>query len=112
MQRVSLGHAPRLEGGSASTGGGIRTHTVADLNRVPPASWATPAGRLTLPLPARRSGCSPLASDAVSPIPVLPQPVADSALGNPSLEIFNRLLKDRIVILGTEVSDDIANIIC
>jgi ATP-dependent Clp protease, protease subunit len=31
---------------------------------------------------------------------------------NPSLEIFNRLLKDRIVILGAEVSDDLANIIC
>ena len=26
--------------------------------------------------------------------------------------IYNRLLKDRIVILGTEVSDDIANIVC
>jgi ATP-dependent Clp protease protease subunit len=31
---------------------------------------------------------------------------------NPTSEIYNRLLKDRIVILGTEVSDDIANIIC
>src|SRR3954451_21285196 len=31
---------------------------------------------------------------------------------NPTSEIYNRLLKDRIVILGTEVNDDIANIIC
>jgi ATP-dependent Clp protease, protease subunit len=43
----------------------------------------------------------------------MPDPIAQqNAGGNPSLEIFNRLLKDRIVILGTEVNDDIANIIC
>ena len=29
-----------------------------------------------------------------------------------SAEIFNRLLKDRIIFLGTEVDDDIANMIC
>jgi ATP-dependent Clp protease, protease subunit len=42
----------------------------------------------------------------------LPSPVAQQATANPSLEIFNRLLKDRIVILGTDVNDDIANIVC
>jgi ATP-dependent Clp protease, protease subunit len=43
----------------------------------------------------------------------MPDPIAQQNAGsNPSLEIFNRLLKDRIVILGTEVNDDIANIIC
>jgi len=39
-------------------------------------------------------------------------PHAQSPLGNPTSEIFNRLLKDRIIILGTDVNDDIANIIC
>jgi ATP-dependent Clp protease protease subunit len=39
-------------------------------------------------------------------------PVAQNPLGNPTAEIFNRLLKDRIVILGTDVNDDIANIVC
>ena len=39
-------------------------------------------------------------------------PVAQTQLGNPTSEIFNRLLKDRIVILGSDVNDDIANIIC
>jgi ATP-dependent Clp protease protease subunit len=29
-----------------------------------------------------------------------------------SADIFNRLLKDRIIFLGTEVDDDIANMIC
>jgi ATP-dependent Clp protease protease subunit len=39
-------------------------------------------------------------------------PYAQTPMGNPTSEIFNRLLKDRIIILGTEVNDDIANIIC
>jgi ATP-dependent Clp protease protease subunit len=43
----------------------------------------------------------------------LPMPTtAQMQLGNPSADIFNRLLRDRIVILGTEVNDDIANILC
>jgi ATP-dependent Clp protease, protease subunit len=41
-----------------------------------------------------------------------PQPYAQTFVGNPTSEIYNRLLKDRIVMLGTEVDDDIANIIC
>jgi ATP-dependent Clp protease protease subunit len=36
---------------------------------------------------------------------------AQMQLQNPSADIFNRLLRDRIVMLGTEVSDDIANIL-
>src|SRR6187401_1513087 len=39
-------------------------------------------------------------------------PLAQNTLVNPSSEIYNRLLKDRIIILGTDVNDDIANIIC
>jgi ATP-dependent Clp protease protease subunit len=39
-------------------------------------------------------------------------PVAQSPMGNPTSEIFNRLLKDRIIILGTDVNDDIANQLC
>jgi ATP-dependent Clp protease protease subunit len=37
---------------------------------------------------------------------------ADLSSLNPTGEIFNRLLKDRIIILGSDVNDDIANIIC
>ena len=39
-------------------------------------------------------------------------PLAQNTLVNPSSEIYNRLLKDRIIILGTDVNDDVANIIC
>jgi ATP-dependent Clp protease protease subunit len=39
-------------------------------------------------------------------------PLAQTALANPTSEIYNRLLKDRIIILGTDVNDDVANIIC
>jgi ATP-dependent Clp protease protease subunit len=35
----------------------------------------------------------------------------DSAWGNPQSEVFNRLLQDRIVVLGSEVEDNIANLI-
>ena len=38
-------------------------------------------------------------------------PLAQTALINPSSDIYNRLLKDRIIILGTDVNDDIANMI-
>ncbi len=45
-------------------------------------------------------------------LPQMPYAQGPNGLGHPTAEIFNRLLKDRIIILGTEVSDDIANIIC
>ncbi|MFO7280775.1 MAG: ATP-dependent Clp protease proteolytic subunit [Thermoanaerobacterales bacterium] len=35
-----------------------------------------------------------------------------TSLVNPTHEIFNRLLRERIIFLGTEVDDDIANVIC
>jgi ATP-dependent Clp protease protease subunit len=42
-------------------------------------------------------------------IPGLPMALAGG--GDPQGDIFNRLLKSRVVFLGTEVSDDVANII-
>jgi ATP-dependent Clp protease protease subunit len=40
-------------------------------------------------------------------------PIAQSSSAlNPTHEIFNRLLRERIIFLGTEVDDDIANVIC
>jgi ATP-dependent Clp protease protease subunit len=41
-----------------------------------------------------------------------PITAADLSTLNPTSEIFNRLLRDRIIILGSDVTDDIANIIC
>lgn len=59
------------------------------------------------------SASAPLASIGVTHDLSSPSlPVAQTALGNPTSEIYNRLLKDRIIILGTDVNDDIANIIC
>jgi ATP-dependent Clp protease protease subunit len=37
--------------------------------------------------------------------------MATNMWGNPQAEVFNQLLKDRIVVLGSEVEDDIANLI-
>jgi ATP-dependent Clp protease protease subunit len=45
----------------------------------------------------------------VSPL----HPIAQSAaVVSPTHEIFNRLLRERIIFLGSEVDDDIANVIC
>ena len=41
----------------------------------------------------------------------IPATNKDSAWGNPQSEVFNRLLQDRIVVLGSEVEDTIANLI-
>jgi ATP-dependent Clp protease, protease subunit len=61
----------------------------------------------------RGNGSAPLASVGMTQTTDLPpMPHAQQSMGNPTSEIFNRLLKDRIIILGTDVNDDIANIIC
>jgi ATP-dependent Clp protease protease subunit len=54
-------------------------------------------------------GWSPLPSAPVSPL----HPIAQTAaVVSPTHEIFNRLLRERIIFLGTDVDDDIANVIC
>jgi ATP-dependent Clp protease protease subunit len=42
----------------------------------------------------------------------LPHPLALDAAPDGRMDIYNRLLKNRIVVLGTDVNDDIANMIC
>jgi ATP-dependent Clp protease, protease subunit len=44
--------------------------------------------------------------------PPLPFPHALDAAPDGRMDIYNRLLKNRIVVLGTDVNDDIANMIC
>ena len=39
-------------------------------------------------------------------------PVSFDGAGDPSSNIFTRLLKNRVIMLGTDVNDDIANQIC
>ncbi len=57
----------------------------------------------------RERAAAPLPSAAVSLI--LPTAQANASI-NPTYEIFNRLLRERIIFLGTEVDDDLANVIC
>jgi ATP-dependent Clp protease protease subunit len=45
-----------------------------------------------------------------NPLPLIH--ALDSAGGGDRMDIFNRLLKNRIVMLGTDVNDDMANSIC
>jgi ATP-dependent Clp protease, protease subunit len=44
-------------------------------------------------------------------MPELPSWVAKESMYNPQAEVFNRLLQDRIVVLGSEVEDNVANMI-
>ena len=43
--------------------------------------------------------------------PLAAGPLAKDMGSSPQLEVFNRLLQDRIVVLGTEVEDSVANMI-
>jgi ATP-dependent Clp protease protease subunit len=62
-----------------------------------------------------RSGTSdsPPLGTSMGADPVGADPSASSveSLANPRAEIFNRLLHDRIVVLGTDVNDEVANYI-
>ena len=44
-------------------------------------------------------------------MPMVPMVIEQSARGERSFDIYSRLLSERIVILGQEVNDDIANLI-
>jgi ATP-dependent Clp protease protease subunit len=44
--------------------------------------------------------------------PILPLPEAFEVNVDPRADIFNRLLKSRIIMLGTDVNDDVANQVC
>jgi ATP-dependent Clp protease, protease subunit len=45
------------------------------------------------------------------PVALIPMVVESSARGERSFDIFSRLLRERIIILGTEIDDQIANLI-
>ncbi|MDL2260170.1 ATP-dependent Clp endopeptidase proteolytic subunit ClpP [Deltaproteobacteria bacterium OttesenSCG-928-K17] len=42
----------------------------------------------------------------------VPMVVEQTGRGERAYDIYSRLLKDRIIILGSEVNDDVANLIC
>src|SRR5262249_31668862 len=45
------------------------------------------------------------------PVALIPMVVESSARGERSFDIYSRLLRERIIILGTEIDDQIANLI-
>ena len=44
--------------------------------------------------------------------PIAPQVAMAASIADPGADIFRMLLKDRIVVLGSDVNDDVANQIC
>jgi ATP-dependent Clp protease protease subunit len=51
-------------------------------------------------------------SEKVSVMQYIPYVIEQTGRGERSYDIYSRLLKDRIIILGTEVNDQVANAIC
>jgi ATP-dependent Clp protease protease subunit len=45
-------------------------------------------------------------------VPKLPGPMGLEGGFDPRMDVFNRLLKNRVIMLGSDVNDDIANQIC
>jgi len=74
--------------------------------RRPGRGLAAAAGRCPT---VRHRAETPLPSAAVSLITPTAQ---NGTLVSPTHEIFNRLLRERIIFLGSEVDDDLANVIC
>ena len=69
-------------------------------------SWVVDGRKLD-----RRAAGRRYPSPVTSMHPILPT-AQSTSLVSPTHEIFNRLLRERIIFLGTEVDDDIANVIC
>ena len=44
-------------------------------------------------------------------MPLIPYVIEQSQRGERVFDIYSRLLRDRVVFLGTEVNDDVANVI-
>ena len=44
-------------------------------------------------------------------MPLIPYVIEQSARGERGFDIFSRLLRDRIIFVGSEISDDVANVI-
>ncbi len=44
-------------------------------------------------------------------MPLIPYVIEQTHRGERSYDIYSRLLKDRIILLGTEIDDDVANVI-
>jgi ATP-dependent Clp protease, protease subunit len=79
------------------------------VHRVFPAVLAAGAARTAKKTRQWKWAPAPLPSAAVSLI----IPTAQNASNvSPTHEIFNRLLRERIIFLGNEVDDDIANVTC
>ncbi|MFP6607575.1 MAG: ATP-dependent Clp protease proteolytic subunit, partial [Myxococcota bacterium] len=44
-------------------------------------------------------------------MPLIPYVIEQSPRGERGMDIYSRLLRDRVIFLGTEVSDDVANVV-
>ena len=70
---------------------------------------------IILPEVGCRRGCptnlTPMTSSMPFPAGSVPASM-DAGMGDPRFDVFGRLMKNRVVMLGTDVNDDMANQIC
>jgi len=70
---------------------------------------------IILPEVGCRRGCrtslTPMTSSKPFPAGSVPASM-DAGMGDPRFDVFGRLMKNRVVMLGTDVNDDMANQIC
>lgn len=52
-----------------------------------------------------------MSSTPATPSPLIPPAMLQPGLMDPAADVYQRLLKDRIIILGSEVNDQVANLI-
>ncbi|MDF1524404.1 MAG: ATP-dependent Clp protease proteolytic subunit, partial [Trueperaceae bacterium] len=45
-------------------------------------------------------------------MPLIPYVIEQTGRGERMYDVYSRLLKERIIFLGTEVDDDVANVVC
>src|SRR5216683_3282517 len=73
------------------------------------APTSSPVGK-RLRSPAKRSRTSPLIRSRTMQNYLVPVVVEQTNRGERSYDIYSRLLKDRIIFLGTDIDDNVANL--
>jgi len=59
----------------------------------------------------KKAPANPPAPDKECTVPLIPMVIEQSSRGERAYDIYSRLLKDRIIFLGTAINDEVANLL-
>src|SRR5579862_5411907 len=104
--RAALTGGPRLRGDL------VRLDGVA-LGRAGGARCLRPAhdGSGRLWIPAARLKRPPIMENRMNPTNLIPYVIETTNRGERGMDIYSRLLKDRIIFIGTPIDDQVANVV-